>query len=116
MPVATIRDVLSTGDAPPSLYLALEKKWKVPPQSSEETRRSRTEFDIEVGATAESGTAILSFLASLLSRRSTGLDHLVLAIVLGAGGVDLVHSLFLVNASEYEENLPGLGHCRGNPR
>ena len=106
MPVSTIREVLSNGDTPSNLFSALERKWKVLPQSADDSRRSRTDFDIEVGATAESGAAILSFLASLISRRSAGLDKLVLAVVSGAGAVDLVHSLFLVNGSEYEEDLP----------
>ena len=106
MQVATIRGVLSYGDTPSALYSALERKWKVPPQSADESRRTRTSFDIEVGAAAESGASILSFLASLISRRSIGLDHLILAVVSGAGGVDLVHSLFLVNASKYDKDLP----------
>ena len=84
MQVATICDVLSYGDTPSALYSALERKWKVPPQSADESRRTRTAFDIEVGATVESSAAILSFLASIIPRRSTGLDHLVLAVVSGA--------------------------------
>ena len=106
MSVATIREILNDGDAPPSLYSTLAKKWTVPPQSLNESRRSRTDFDIEIGATAESGAAILFFLASLVSRRSAGLDKLALAVVSGAGAVDLVHSLFLVSGSEYDEDIP----------
>ena len=68
MSVATIREILNDGDAPPSLYSTLAKKWTVPPQSPNESRRSRTDFDIEIGTTAESGAAILFFLASLVSR------------------------------------------------
>ena len=107
MSVSTLRGRLEEGDSFSSLYDALETKWKVPlPSSSDGSRRNRTGYDIGVGATADSGTGILEFLANLLSRRSAGLDRLVLAVVSGAGGVDLVHSLFLVNGSEYEEDLP----------
>lgn len=106
MPVRTIREVLSNGDALSSLHSTLESKWKVPPQSTDESRRSWTEYDIEVRATAVYGAAILYVLASFISRRSTGLDKLVLAVVPGGGAVDLVHSLFLVSGSEYAEDLP----------
>ena len=107
MSVATLHDRLKEGGYFDSLYSALNKKWKVSPSSSsDESRRARTGFDIGVGATADSGTAILEFLASLISRRSAGLDRLVLSVVSGAGCVDLIHSLFLVNGSEYEEDLP----------
>ena len=108
--ISTLRDRLELGEDFPSLHSALAAKWKASPPtpSSEEGRRSRAGFDIEVGATADSGTQILSFLSSLVSRRSAGSDHIVLAVVSGAGGVDLVHSLFLVNESEYEETPPEL--------
>ena len=98
---------MEEGESFNSLYSVLYKKWKVnPSSSSDESRITRTCFDIGVGATADSRTGILKFFASLISCRSTGLDHLVLSVVLGAWVVDLIHSLFLVTGSEYEEDLP----------
>ena len=105
--MATLRDRLEEGGYFDSLYYALNKKWKVSPSSSsDESRRARTGFNIGVGATADSGIGILEFLASLISRRSAGLDRLMLSVVSGAGCVGLIHSLFLVSGSEYNEDQP----------
>ena len=103
---ASFRETLEEGDAPTSLYLALEEKWKVSSNLPNNSSKSRAGFDIEVGSLLDTGTVILSFLASLVSRQSAGLNILVLCVVSAAGGVDIVHSLFLVNGSEYEEALP----------
>ena len=86
MSVATLRGRLEEGMNFDSLHSALNKKWKVNPSSTSEGGRTRTGFDIGVGATADTGTGILDFLTSLVSRRSAGINHLVLSVVSGAGG------------------------------
>lgn len=103
---ASFREILEEGDAPPSLYSVLEKKCNVSPDHPDNSRKSRTGFDIEIDTLVDTCIAVLSFLASLISWQSAGFDRLALGVVLAAGGVDIVHSLFLVNGSEYEEALP----------
>jgi len=92
---ASYLKILEEGGTPPSLYTALAKKWKASTSNSLALDcQTRTGYDIKVGAQADTGTGILSFLGSLVSRRSAGLEHLMLAVVSAEEDVDLVHSLF----------------------
>lgn len=106
LPMSSFREILDKGDGRPSMYLALDKKRKANANHGNTGRVSRTGFDIEVGAHADSGTAVLTYPVSLTSRGSDGLEGLSLGVVSAAGGVEIVHSLFIVNGSKYEEDLP----------
>jgi len=104
---ASFCEILEEGDDPPSLYAALAKNWKVSTSNSPVSdRQTRTGYDIEVGAQVDTGTGILSFLGFLVFQKPVGLERLTLAVVLTEGGVDIVHSLFLIHANEYKEALP----------
>ena len=101
---SSVAELFQDGDCPATLYAALAKKWVVPVLVPAQGSR-RTDNDPQVGATAESGRAIIGLLRNLASRRSTGFERLALLSVSGEGIVSVIHSLFLLPDTEFDDGL-----------
>ena len=83
---ALLADLLAEEEIPTDLSVVLAAKWKVEEEASPDStiRRSRTEFDLDVGATEETGLEIHRFLSHLVRKGAVGMDKLVLPVVLTA--------------------------------
>ena len=112
---ASLADLLDKTEVSADLSAVLEVKWKVEEDASSDstTHRSRTGFDLDVGAAEETCLEIHRFLSHFVRRGVVGMKTLVLPVVLTAGGIDLIHSLFLVGNSEYAEEDGGLWRVLG---
>ena len=103
---ASCADLLAKEEVHTDLSMLLVVKWEVEDGAYLESTvyMSRTWYNLDVGPAEE--TYLLFFL-SHLARKGVGLG---LPVVSMAGGVDLIHSLFLVGTSEYANKDSNL--CR----
>ena len=100
-----LSQVLDKGDAPLALYKYLAKKWAIPksPQEFTASRSLRLNMDYATGAVSDTGFPVLEALGILVSRGAEGLDKLFLIAVNEDDLISVLHSLFQVGESDYED-------------
>ena len=76
MGCASLTDLLAEEEIPADLSVVLAAKRKVEEEASSDstTRRSRTGFDLDVGAAGETGLEIHWFLSHLVRREVVGME------------------------------------------
>ena len=71
--------------------------------------------DLDVGSLKETGRALFKLLRSIYGRQLYGLDHPALLTINGDRIVFVLHSLFYLAASEYEDRPGNLWAAKGEP-
>ena len=82
-------------------------------EALEAGRFTRAAIDLCVGALLETGRATYEIPRSLAGRHSEGLDCLALLTIDGKGQVAVLHPMFYVVASDYEDGLGLLWELNG---
>ena len=74
---------------------------------------TRADVDLYIGTLSETGRATYDLLTILSGRRLEGLNRLTLLTINGEGLVAVLHSLFCMTYSEYEDGMGGIWAVKG---
>ena len=114
---SSLTHVLDDGIPPVALFVALEKRWAsgvVEYETFAAEGSSRADFNLDVGALVYTSRAPFEIPRSLVGRRLEGLDCLALPTIHDDGVVAVLHSMFYVAASEYEDGTGFLWAMKGD--
>ena len=99
-----------------SLLATLVQKWlpeAVEYKALTTGRPERASLDLDVGALSETGRSTNELLRSLTGQRSEDLNCLGLLNIYGKGNVAVLHLLFCMTASEYEDGMGVILEVKG---
>ena len=112
----SLTDLLAEPSPPSALLKLLSNRWDLAPltpSSSSSSKDSQQNFDVGTGARALDGAPLLALVLGLVERRAVGVEKLMFLSVSKAGVVNIIHSLVVVRADEYDD-APALWGIRGD--
>ena len=107
----SLAHLMDNGTPPAALFAAPEKRWAsgvVDDKAFAAGCSLHASVNLYVGALAETGRTPFNLLRRLEGRRLECLDRLTLLTIGGDGLVAVLHSLFCVAASEYDNETGDL--------
>ena len=107
--------VLDEGDVPLGLFKYLTKRWAVPeaPHELTASRSLDSNTDYGTGAVTDTVFLVLKSLGDFVLRGAEGINKLALLVVNKYGLVSVLHSLFQIGESAYEDGPVKLFALRG---